>query len=297
MKRNGILFALALYGAACFANPDLSLYAKPDFETYLPILERMPFGAPPDPNAATAPPTRTELDALRAQQTLAKQVNMSGMVTIDGKLMIGFTDLSAKPPVNIFLAVGESSDGWKVIEADDDEQTATVSKEVAGQGAVEISLQFGKGVVEPAAPPLGPGGRPNPAFAAASQGVAAAAQINALPVVRPPTPLPTSSANVPGLVRAPTGVTGVTVAPVGARLSGRTGAAATPAASGSYRDRLNSREEAKQIAQKMEQEEADRQQRETLKNIAAAAAQEAIRKQQRDASEDQEGDPFFEEEE
>ena len=263
MKCNGILFSAAFFAATCFANTDLSLYAKPDFETYQPILDRMPFGAPPDPNAS--PTTLTAADARKEQlekEKLAKQINMSALnITPDGRTAIGFTDLSAKPPANYYLAVGESSDGWTVLEADYDTDTATVEKE-----GIEITLQLGKGLIEPASP-LG-GGRPALSPFPAQTAVAAAAQLNATPSAPAERSLP------PGLRRGPPS----------ASTAGATAPAGRPAGTSSYRDRLNTRVEAQQV----EKDEAERKQKETLERLAAAAAQDAIRKKQQEEAEERE---------
>ena len=123
-------------------------YAPPPFEHYQPILDRMPFGSlpadfgkvPPNPDDA-----KNAAQAAAEQQKLAKQVNMSAVtVTPDGNTAIGFTDLSAKPPVNHFLLVGESADGWTVTSADYDDELATIEKD-----GVSITLKLGKGLVDP----------------------------------------------------------------------------------------------------------------------------------------------------
>jgi len=278
MKIKWILFAVALCVATCHAKPDADAYAKPDFDTYQPILDRMPFGALPDPTVA--PPSQDDALKKKEQELLARQVNMSAVnIMPDGRTAIGFTDLSAKPPVNHYLHVGESSDGWTVIDADYDEETATIKK-----GGVEIALKLGKGLIE--SPALGPGGR-GPALMAANQGVNAAMQINTL---MPPTTAP----SFPGAGR--TAITGATESPPGLRrdprlppgtpnaAAGRTSAsptAATPTATSSYTERLDQRVKAAQ----MEKEKADQEQKEVLKKVAAAAAQEAVRMREREAAE------------
>jgi len=273
MKLKWILFAVALCVATCFAKPDAGAYAKPDFDTYQPILDRMPFGAVPDTSAVNQGPV-VDPNEQRKKEMLARQVNMSAVnIMPDGRTAIGFTDLSAKPPVNHYLHVGESSDGWTVVDADYDEETATIKKD-----GVEIALQLGKGLIEPAVPG-GPGGPRPPALLAANQAVNAAALVN---VNAPPT-APVFGGGVqggpPGLRREPRPAP---VAPNAA--TGRTTAfpsAAAQAQPGSYRERLEQREAVQQI----EKEKAEQEQKETLKRLAAAAAQEEMRKQQQEAAE------------
>ena len=279
MKIKWILFAVALCVVTCHAKPDADAYAKPDFDTYQPILDRMPFGVPPDTASLNMGPV-TDPNEQRKKELLARQVNMSAVnIMPDGRTAIGFTDLSAKPPVNHYLHVGESSDGWTVIDADYDEETATIQKE-----GIEVSLKLGKGLIEPAVP--GPGGR-GPALMAANQGVNAAMQINAL---MPPATVPSFQ----GAGRS--AITGVTESAPGLRrdprlppgtpnaAAGRTSAsptAATPTATSSYTERLDQRVKAAQ----MEKEKADQEQKEVLKKVAAAAAQEAVRMREREAAE------------
>ncbi len=139
-----LIGACAAAGAATTETP-----SPPPFGHYQPILDRMPFGALP-PNfgqAVDAAAAQTTAQAQAEQQKLAKQVNMSAVnITPDGQTAIGFTDLSAKPPVNHYLLVGASADGWTVVSADYDDEIATLEKE-----GVTITLQLGKGLIDPAA--------------------------------------------------------------------------------------------------------------------------------------------------
>ncbi len=127
-------------------------YTPPPFGHYQPILDRMPFGAPPaDFNAAAVDPStlKNEAQVIAEQQTLAKKINMSAVnVTPDGQTAIGFTDLSQNPPVNYYLLVGTVAGGWTVVSADYDDETATIEKD-----GVTITLKLGKGLVDPAALP------------------------------------------------------------------------------------------------------------------------------------------------
>ena len=120
------------------------------FGHYQPILDRMPFGAEVPVAAAVDPvQAQTAAQVQADQQKLASKVNMSAVnVTPDGETAIGFTDLSVNPPVNHFLLVGASADGWKVVSADYDAETATIEKD-----GVSITLQLGKGLIDPNAQP------------------------------------------------------------------------------------------------------------------------------------------------
>ncbi len=124
-------------------------YAPPPFEKYQVILDRMPFGPLPanfDPNGdnqPTAEEIKTEQELLAEQQQLAKQVRMSCVnISPGGEVMVGFTDLSDKTPKNLYLAVGESRDGWTIKDANYDKEWAKLEKD-----GVEIKLKLGKGLV------------------------------------------------------------------------------------------------------------------------------------------------------
>ena len=253
MKSQWIFFTVALGAATSFAMPEAGVYTKPSFETYQPIVERMPFGAVPDPSSIPAVTTADELKIKNEKEALAKQIHMSAVNNMmDGSTAIGFTDLSAKPPVNYYLRVGDSEGGWTVLAADSDEETAKIEKD-----GVEIDLKFGKGLIEtPTAP--------RPGLAAANQAVAAANQLNRQPAatigVAPTSgerPLP------PGLVKRerpePPAVSTTGSAP-----------------NQSYSELVKKREQEK----KAREEAAERKQIETMKKISDAAVKDAIRKKE-----------------
>jgi hypothetical protein len=270
------LAALALCGAGAFSPcvATTETYSPPPFGHYQPILDRMPFGAlpanfgqtPADPAAA-----QTAAQVQAEQQKLAKQVNMSAVnITPDGQTAIGFTDLSAKPPVNYFLLVGASADGWKVVSADYDDEIATLEKD-----GVTITLQLGKGLVEPAAaqPPVA--GKP------------------AVPSLQP-APQPgqpgeamwPNTVNVPGLIRRPgTSATLAKPLPTPGGAAGAPAARTAPqsAPSGetlSYKERL--------LERKTQQTEAEvaaaKKQQEQLLKLAREAAQKEIARREEEAA-------------
>ena len=237
------------------------VYSLPPFGHYQPILDRMPFGAlPPNFNAAQADAAelKNEAQEKAEQQKLAKQVNMSAVnVTPDGSTAIGFTDLSQKPPVNYYLLVGSEADGWKVLSADYDAETATIEKE-----GVAITLQLGKGMVDPSAPA--------PA-AAAGQPAALARHRAALPIQLPSSAEPRS---LP-FARKP-GAAGVT--PRG--LSYLRDKPADTSGTRSFMERLRERDTQKTQAQLAEAAK----QREQLVKLAREAAQKEIRKSEEAAA-------------
>lgn len=179
--------ALAPLAAAATATGT----APQPFEHYQPILDRMPFGAPPPPgDAAAAAPAATDAQLQADQQKLAKQINMSCInVTPGGQTAIGFTDLGEKPPQNYYLLVGDTGGGWTVLGADYDEEWAQIEKD-----GVTITLKLGKGLID--APP------------AAEKAAAVAATAPAAsepPAVSSDAPTPDTFSLKPGLVKRPAG--------------------------------------------------------------------------------------------
>ena len=260
-RREGYAGLFAFVWLVClagFVHATSDAYSPPPFGHYQPILDRMPFGAlPPNFNAtpADAAELKSEAQEKAEQQKLAKQVNMSAVnVTPDGSTAIGFTDLSQKPPVNYYLLVGSEADGWKVLSADYDAETATIEKE-----GVAITLQLGKGMVDPAA-----------SVSAAAQ-PALARNRPTLPTLlpSPAEPRSLSFARKPGAA--------------GSTLRGLSYPKDRPAdASGSrsYTERLRERDTQKTKAQLAEAAK----QQEQLVKLAREAAQKEIRKSEEEAA-------------
>lgn len=256
-------------GAACVVclahgSPATSeIYSPPPFEHYQPILDRMPFGVlPPNFNAsaADAATAKSEEQVKVEQQKLAKQVNMSAVnVTPDGGTAIGFTDLSQKPPVNYYLLVGAEADGWKVLDADFDEETATIEKE-----GVTVTLKLGQGLVDPAAA----GAAAKPAFAHVR---------SPLQVPRPALVPPVAAAAEarPGALRS-LGITGATLR----GLTTRDNASGKPEDSRSYAERLRDRA----AQQTQAQLAAEEKMREQFEKLARETANREIRRREEEAA-------------
>lgn len=268
------------FGAAVGEAAVTEVNAAPPFGHYQPILDRMPFGALPanfgqvavDPAAA-----QTAAQVQAEQQKLAKQVNMSAVnITPEGKTAIGFTDLSAKPPLNYYLLVGASADGWNVISADYDEEIATLEKD-----GVTITLKLGKGLVDPASAPTGA-----PAKAPALVPSAPAALATAAPQAPAGVPglmhrpgvgtLARGGEGRPSLVRLPMESAAPMPAPQAA-------AAGDAAAAGlrSYKERLLERKTQETEAQAA----AAKQQQEQLVKLAREAAMKEIARREAEAAE------------
>ena len=130
------------------AKSDAPSYAAPVFDRFQGIIERMPFGKAPPP----APVAPAGLPAPQANQEnqLAKQLAMVAVNhTPAGETTVGFIDNAQKPPHNYYLGVGEDADGFTIVAANYEDETATISKD-----GVEVTLQLGKGVVSGGGPAL-----------------------------------------------------------------------------------------------------------------------------------------------
>ncbi|MBQ7189105.1 MAG: hypothetical protein IJR99_06775 [Kiritimatiellae bacterium] len=144
-----VLFGLTFVSSAVQTN-----YKPYPIERYQSILERLPFGplpanftedGEPAPEAEPDPVvTQTAEELRKEQQELAKTVKMSCVnIAPSGDVMVGFTDSSENPPVNLYMAVGENRKGWKVLDADYDKEWAQIVKD-----EVMITVKLGEGLID-----------------------------------------------------------------------------------------------------------------------------------------------------
>ena len=148
MKSWGTYLRLLVFAPlGCAVASVTTSYEPAPFSHYQPILERMPFGAPPpeiaipeiDPELLkTAEQEKAE------QQQIAKQLSFSALnITPKGTTAVGFTDRSANPPRSFYLEVGASADGWTVLAADYNKDWARFEKD-----GVTITMHLDKGLIE-----------------------------------------------------------------------------------------------------------------------------------------------------
>ena len=117
-------------------------WQAPVIERYLPIISRMPFGAPP---SLPPPPPVAVTPVQHAAADLARSFVLSAITRSPaGNVMVGFTDNAAKPPRNLLLAVGEESDDYRVVAADLDSETATLEKD-----GISVELRLSSTPVPP----------------------------------------------------------------------------------------------------------------------------------------------------
>ena len=130
-----------------------SFAAEQPFVRYQTIIDRKPFGPEPvnfDPEATPGTSggagggaeggEMTPEQRTAEEQQLASSVRVSILnVTPSGAVKVGFTDLSAKPPDNYYLAVGASQNGWTVKAADPSTESVTLAKE-----GIEVTVKLGE---------------------------------------------------------------------------------------------------------------------------------------------------------
>ncbi len=117
------------------------------FTPYEAIIDRAIFGRPPARPVAPPPPPTDALDQKQAE-ALAKKITLCAINrTPSGNIAVGLIDNDAKPPRNIYLNVGDTADGYTILAADYDAETATIEKD-----GITITLKLGKGLVGTGAP-------------------------------------------------------------------------------------------------------------------------------------------------
>lgn len=123
--------AAAAAGGWCAQVPNAraTTATAPPFAHYQVILDRQPFGQASEAAPAAAAPEVAQL-AL-AEQTLARQIRLCAVTRTEQGVAAGIVDGSANPPRNLYLYVGDSSDGISLVAADVDAETAEIRKDGA----------------------------------------------------------------------------------------------------------------------------------------------------------------------
>ncbi len=179
-------------------------------------------------------------------------------ITPDGKTAIGFTDLSAKPPANYYMTVGESANDWTVVEADYATETATIQK-----GEVSISLKFGNKSPIAATPPGSTPASPAPL---------------GTPVLTMPGH---NHGRLPNTAQPTVETHTITLPTEGGRAATITTTSTSHSALlTSYRDRLNERLK----AQENQKLETNRKQQEEISKLVNVQISDALRKQEEAAA-------------
>lgn len=142
-------YAITLLAVVVMAMPG---FGKRAFDLYQPIIDRCPFGPPPeDPSIPPDLVSKSSgaagdggVDAVelsKEQEELQKSVGVHAInLNQAGTVMVGFSDLSdPKAPRYHYLAVGDSKDGWLVKSADPIEKSVTLEKD-----SIEVTRKLGE---------------------------------------------------------------------------------------------------------------------------------------------------------
>jgi hypothetical protein len=134
----------AVTGDPAAAPSHGALAAGDSFAPYQVIIDRAIFGKSPPPKADSASAPAPDLSQKQAE-ALAKKITLCAVNrTPSDNTAVGLIDNDAKPPRNLYLNVGDTVDGYTILAADCDAETATIEKD-----GVVIALQLGKGLIAP----------------------------------------------------------------------------------------------------------------------------------------------------
>lgn len=133
----------AVAGLCCF----VAVAERQPIDRYQSIIDRQMFGQPPPNFDPTIPPSQVQKGNVSddtvltdEQKAIKSAIHFSAInVTPDGSVAVGFTDNSdQKTPIHYYLKVGESRNGWKVLEADPIKAKMKIAKD-----DVEVALDLG----------------------------------------------------------------------------------------------------------------------------------------------------------
>lgn len=121
---------LACFAAAVLAASSASADLRP-FSDYQVILDRMPFGAPPDPSAIPEV-------IIPVSESFAATLQLAKLVEEDTAICAGFID--RKDNSYFSLRVGESENGIELIDVDYEKEEAVLCK---GEEVVVLTMRSG----------------------------------------------------------------------------------------------------------------------------------------------------------
>jgi len=126
MKQLIFLAALCLYSATAMAES-----AVREFTDYQVILDRQPFGTPPDPSQV---PERV----VPASESFAAQMVLSGIYELeDGNLRVAITDKKDNSYFSLMVGEKDEALGIELLDADYEKEEATLQK---GDETVVLSM-------------------------------------------------------------------------------------------------------------------------------------------------------------
>ncbi len=148
---------LALGAAAGMVVPAETVrgaLAASDFSRYQVILDRRPFGAAVEPDAVGAAPVAVPT------ASFAPRIRMCAITARSGQIRVGFVDQGVKPEKSYYLFVGESEDGFEVVDADYAKEVFLLRKD-GHEGWISMREGDGESMPAPRVAFSPPGGRPS----------------------------------------------------------------------------------------------------------------------------------------
>jgi hypothetical protein len=118
-----------------------------EFTRYQVILDRRPFG---EVELASAPQASAPM--IPPGPTFTRKLRMCGITERGGQIRVGFVDEGVKPVKPYYLFVGEQEDGFEVVEADYEKETALIRKDGHAEWIRMCEVSFDSGSAKPGVP-------------------------------------------------------------------------------------------------------------------------------------------------
>lgn len=127
--RWGILAFTVLICPLIATARTVGIHTNYPFARYNVILERMPFGKPPPPEAQPAPSRPDTSAADKLEEEFLSQHRLCAITRTPRGVGIGFIETSERQPRTFFLMVDEEIAGYRVVAADFHEETVELEKD------------------------------------------------------------------------------------------------------------------------------------------------------------------------
>lgn len=140
------LSALALLCAGSLQAQGMRALQQHTFDHYQVIIDRLPFGDVTETALSAVQLSAQQAAEQKTKEEIAAKLHMCGLtVTPANELCAAFIDSTVNPAINYFLTEGESKNGFKLISANREKETATILRE---QDALLLTFKLGKGLIE-----------------------------------------------------------------------------------------------------------------------------------------------------
>lgn len=114
------------------------------FPRYQPIIDCKPFGEVSTPALDVETMTQSQEEEQQEKEAIAQKLNMCAVTIMPGgEVGIGFTDATVNPSSTYFLTQGKTVNGFTLISADYEDETATLQ-----HNGLILTLKLGVGLVD-----------------------------------------------------------------------------------------------------------------------------------------------------